>query len=292
MSISLLDSWEIHLASQNKSPTTIKSYLSHVRLYLLWCDETGGDLTRDDVKTHLADLIKGGSQANTVRLRLASLRAYTRWLVDEEEIPADPLIELKPPKVPVKVTEALTDDQLKALIKACQGRGFRDRRDEAIVRLMMETGIRASECVALNLADVNLTRGLVTIQKGKGFKGRIAPFGKHTAASLDRYIRMRKSHPLSKTPKLWLGVGGKTFGYFGLNDSLRDRAKTAGIEGFHLHLMRHTAATRWLGAGGSEQGLMSIAGWSSRSMLDRYTTASAAERALAESRNLGLGDLG
>ena len=88
-----------------------------------------------------------------------------------------------------------------------------------------------------------------------------------------------------------MGVGGKKFGYFGLNDTLRDRAKTAGIEGFHLHLMRHTAATRWLRAGGSEQGLMSVAGWSTRSMIDRYTGASASERAADEARGLGLGDL-
>ena len=83
----------------------------------------------------------------------------------------------------------------------------------------------------------------------------------------------------------------KTFAYFGLNDTLRDRAKTAGIAGFHLHLMRHTAATRWLRHGGSEGGLMAIAGWSTRSMMDRYTGASAAERAAAEARGLGLGEL-
>ena len=63
------------------------------------------------------------------------------------------------------------------------------------------------------------------------------------------------------------------------------------MKGFHLHLLRHTAATRWLRAGGSEQGLMTVAGWSSRAMLDRYTGASAAERAAAESRGLGLGDI-
>jgi integrase len=88
-----------------------------------------------------------------------------------------------------------------------------------------------------------------------------------------------------------LGAHGNNFAYFGLNDTLRDRAKTAGIEGFHLHLMRHTAATRWLRAGGSEQGLMSVMGWTTRSMLDRYTNASAAERAAAEARNLGLGEI-
>jgi integrase len=73
--------------------------------------------------------------------------------------------------------------------------------------------------------------------------------------------------------------------------ALKKRAEAAGINGFHLHLLRSTAATRWLRAGGSEGGLMAMAGWSTRAMLDRYTGASAAERAAAEARNLRLGEL-
>ena len=72
---------------------------------------------------------------------------------------------------------------------------------------------------------------------------------------------------------------------------LKARASSAGIEGFHPHLLRHTAATRWLRAGGSEGGLMSVAGWKTRGMLDRYTMSSAAERAATEARGLNLGDL-
>ena len=289
----LLTSWEISLRSQNKSPTTITSYKRGVRLYLDWCERSGhpAELTRAQVQTYTADLIEDGKEANTVRLRQAALRQFAKWLVDEDELADDPLVGLKPPKIPSKVVEALTDEQLRALIKACQGKSFRDRRDEALVRLMAETGLRASEVIGLAVGDVDLTRGLVTVRKGKGAKGRVAPFGPQTAASLDRYIRQRRAHKLADTDALWLGVGGKTFAYFGLNDTLRNRAKAAGIEGFHLHLMRHTAATRWLRAGGSEGGLMAVAGWSTRDMIDRYTGASASERAAAEARGLNLGEL-
>lgn len=290
----LLTSWEIILLSENKSPTTITCYLRGVRLYLTWCEDNGhpAQLTRAQVQRYAAELITDGKEANTVRLRLATLRQFAKWLLDEGELSEDPLIGLKPPKIPTKVVHGLSDEQLRALIKACKGPKFRDKRDEAIVRLMVETGMRASETVALTLADVEpLKDGIVVIHRGKGMKGRTAPFGPQTAAALDRYLRARRAHKFADTPGLWLGVGGKGFAYFGLNDTLRDRAKTAGIEGFHLHLMRHTAATRWLRAGGSEGGLMAIAGWSTRSMMDRYTGASAAERAAAEARGLGLGDL-
>ena len=69
------------------------------------------------------------------------------------------------------------------------------------------------------------------------------------------------------------------------------RAALAGIDDFHPHLLRHTAATRWLAAGGSEGGLMAIAGWRQRQMLDRYTAATASERAADEAKRLRLGDL-
>jgi site-specific recombinase XerD len=290
----LLNSWEIILIAENKSPTTISSYLRGVRLYFRWCEENGHpmQLTRAQVQQYSAELVAEGKEANTVRLRQASARQFARWLVAEGELPDDPLLGLKPPKIPTKLVQGLTDEQLRDLLKACKGPRFQDKRDEAIVRLMVETGMRASETVALTVADVQpLKDGVVAIRRGKGMKGRTVPFGPQTAAALDRYLRVRRSHKLADAPALWLGVGGKQFAYHGLNDALRARAKTAGITGFHLHLTRHTAATRWLRAGGSEGGLMAIAGWSTRDMIDRYTGASASERAAAEARGLNLGEL-
>lgn len=288
----LMQSWEIILTAENKSPTTITSYLRGVRLYLEWCGRNGHavQLTRAQVQQYAAELIAENKEANTVRLRQASLRAFARWLVAEGELAGDPLEGLKPPKLPAKVVEALSDDQVKAMLGTCRGRSFRDRRDEALIRLMAETGLRASETVALRTEDVDLPRGLVVVHRGKGMKGRVAPFSPQCAAALDRYIRARRSHANAASASLWLGARG-ALGYFGLNDSLRDRAQRAGVGGFHLHLLRHTAATRWLRAGGSESGLMAVAGWSTRDMIDRYTGASAAERAAAEARNLGLGEL-
>jgi site-specific recombinase XerD len=289
----LVGSWEISLVAANKSPTTVTSYLRGVDLYLRWCKDGGHpqELTRAQVQRYMAELTAGGKEANTVRLRQASLRAFARWLVEEEEIAEDPLVGLKPPKLPTKVVAGLTDDQLRDLLKACKGPTFRDKRDEALVRLLSETGLRASECCALAVTDLDLKRGLVTVRRGKGAKGRVAPFSPQAAAALDRYLRARRSHRLAATPALWLGSHGKGFAYFGLNDTLRDRARIAGIPDFHLHLFRHTAATRWLRAGGSEGALMTMAGWSNRTLIDRYTSATASERAAEEARRLNLGEL-
>lgn len=289
----LLPSWQLALKAERKSAGTIKVYADGVQKFLRWCANHGHppELTRPAVQAFLADLLDEGAQGNTARSRDLALKRYAAWLVDEGELSSNPLLGLKPPKADLKVVDALSDEQLKRLIHACKGAKLQDKRDEAIVRLMLETGMRASEVTGLQVADVNLLDGTLTVIRGKGGKGRVVPFSAQTAAAIDRYMRARRVHRLSETGALWLGGGGKSLGYFGLSKALKARADAAGIEGFHLHVMRHTAATRWLRAGGSEQGLMSVAGWSTRSMLDRYSSSSAAERAAAEARGLNLGDL-
>jgi len=289
----MLPSWELALRAERKSAQTLKSYGDGVRGFLRWCDTNGHTpaLDRDLVKTWVAELLESGAEPATARARQLGLRRFSAWLEEEGEVDTDPLLGLKAPKLDTKVTESLTDDELRRLIKACSGKQFRDRRDEAIVRLMAETGMRAGEVIGLTVADVDLQRGVVTVHRGKGGKGRVAPFGPQTARAIDRYTRMRRAHRLADTTALWLGDRGKELAYFGLRNALQYRAELAGLKGFHLHLLRHTAASRWLAAGGSEGGLMSVAGWSTRDMIDRYTRSTASERAADEARRLGLGDL-
>ncbi len=99
------------------------------------------------------------------------------------------------------------------------------------------------------------------------------------------------AHRLEARPELWLGDRGKAFSYDALHKTLTERAAKAGIEGFTPHKLRHTAAHRWLVAGGSEMGLMAVAGWARPDMLLRYTKAQASFRAAEEARRLNLGDI-
>ena len=289
----LLPSWELALRAERKSPATVKSYTEGVRAFLGYCDTAGvpAVLDRPTVNAFTASLLEAGREAATVRSRQLGVRRFSAWLVDEGELLADNLAGLKAPKLDSKVIEPLADEQIKALIKACAGPDLRERRDEAIVRLMVESGMRAGECVAIELADIDLREGTAVVRRGKGGKGRIVPFGPQTARALDRYIRARRGHRLADAPALWVGDRGKAFSYDALHKALGARARAAGITGFHPHLLRHTAAHRWLAAGGSEGGLMAVAGWSQPDMLMRYTRARAAERAAAEARDLNLGDL-
>ena len=158
------------------------------------------------------------------------------------------------------------------------------------MRLAIETAARAEEILAMEVGDVAPSSGMAVIQRGKGGRGRRVPFGPRTGQALDRYLRLRRAHLLASTPALWLGGRSQDLGYYGLRAALLRRAEEAGIDGFHIHRLRHTAASRWLEAGGSEGGLMAVAGWRSRGMVDRYVADTAMHRAADESRRLNLGE--
>jgi integrase len=266
-----------------------------MRLFIAWCQANGHTPAIDKtlLTVWIAGLLANGAEATTATLRQFAVKRFSAWLAAEGEIDTDPLLGVKPPKLDTKVVDGLTADEIRLLLKACSGRDFVARRDEAAVRLLAECGLRAGELVGLTTADVNLDKGLVVIQRGKGGKGRIVAVGPQTAASIDRYLRVRKTHRLAATPPLFLGGGSNqaNLGYHGLRCALRERARLAGIEGFHLHQLRHSFASRWLAGGGTEGGLMSAAGWSGRDMIDRYARHTASERAQVEARKLQLGDL-
>ena len=289
----LLPSWELALRAERKSPQTVKSYGDGVRRFLDWCTRTSHRpvLDRATVAAFVADLLEDGAEPATARARHLALRRFSAWLVDEDEADADLLIGSKAPQLDVKVVDPLSEAQLKALLAACAGREMRDRRDEALIRFMVETGARAGETVALTVPDVDLQAGTAVVRRGKGGKGRVVPFGPQTTRALDRYIRTRRTHRLAALPALWLGDRGKAFTYDALHKALGARAAAAGIDGFRPHRLRHTAAHRWLAAGGSEGGLMAVAGWTRPDVLLRYTRAQAADRAAEEARRLNLGDL-
>lgn len=289
----LLESWTLHLRAERKSTQTVKTYGDGVRRFIAWCtqNDIAPDLDRRTVNAFVSGLLDAGAEAATARSRQLSLRRFSAWLHEEGEIPEDRLANLKPPKLDSKIVPELSEEQLKALIKACKGNEFWERRDEAIIRLMIETGARAGEVISMQLDDVDLRAGMAVIRRGKGGKGRSVPVGPQTCRAIDRYLRARRAHRLAETADLWLGDRGKTLGYHGLYDSLARRATIAGIPDFHPHVLRHTAAGRWLAAGGSEGGLMAVAGWSRRDMIDRYTRATSERRAADEARRLHLGDL-
>lgn len=288
----LIPSFELSLAARNRSPRTIRSYGDTARLFAGFLAESGrpvliGDIRREDVEAFIKDQLEQWRPA-TAAVRYRSLQQFFNWLVDEDEIAVSPMARMRPPTVPDVPVPVVSDDDLTKLLRACEGGDFEARRDTAILRVMIDTGIRLAETTGLQVDDVDWNLR-VLIVTGKGRRPRSVPFGAKTAQALDRYRRIRDRHPLAGVPSFWLGSrGGLTDS--GLSQMLRRRCHQAGIPAIHPHQLRHTAAHEWLSRGGNEGDAMQLFGWRSREMLSRYGRSAADQRARDAHRRLSPGD--
>jgi integrase/recombinase XerC len=160
------------------------------------------DVQRKHVEWFLAWMIDTRS-ASTALNKYKGLQQFFRYLLDEEEIARNPMQRMSQPSTPQKLIPIVADDELAALLATCAGKTFLERRDTALIRLLMDTGARLSEITLLNVDDLDLKRDLVLVH-GKGDKQRAIPFGEKTGQALTRYLRARAKHKGFESPALFL----------------------------------------------------------------------------------------
>jgi site-specific recombinase XerC len=230
---------------------------------------------RGHIEDWLIGLEANGNSPSTVATRYRCLQQLWRWLLDEEEIDTSPMARMKPPAIPESVTPVLTGDEMRRLFAACSGKTFDQRRDLALLTVFVDTGARLAEMAGADLEDLDLDTCTLTVT-GKGTRTRRVHFGPSTATHLDRYLRLRASHPRADSEALWLGSRGR-LASVAIARMVDRRGAQAGVKGVHPHSFRHTFAHEYRSAGGSEGDLMILGGWRSRTMIDRYGRSAAAD---------------
>jgi len=300
----LLSSWELALEEGGKSPKTIVSYLKSVRALAAYL--AANSLTDDieqsgpaEVRAFLASEIKRTS-AVSAQVHYRNLRVWFGWLAREgERHTPNPMLNVDKPKAPEKVKPFLIDADMAALLKAASGQDFESRRDTALLRILMDTGVRVSGLANLRYdpkdddkTDVFLSQKRLRVTL-KGGRQTWVPIGAKSAAAIDRYIRVRARHSAHESPWLWLGTRGHDVGHMtdsGIRAMLKRRGLQAGVRGVHPHRFRHTFADNWLALGGNVDDLMSVAGWETYDMPLRYAKGRGVERARLAHARLSPGD--
>ncbi len=258
-------------------------------------------VTRSDVQGFLTELQATRSQA-TAHNRFRALRAFFNYCSegsDERTLRREPLgvIEhspmhrMAPPKLDEKPVPLLSPEQIEGLWAWTErpGRDLTRRRDSAIVRMFLATGVRASEMANLRLDDLDLRAQMVTVA-GKGRKWRRVPYSGAAATALDRYLAVRPINRWAdRSDHVWLGVKGHVT-RSGIQQMLERVGAQVGIEGLHPHLLRHVFVDAAFSAGMSESEVMALMGWSSAAMCRRYAAARREARAVESYRRLGIGD--
>ena len=186
----LLRSFERHLRAANRSERTIASYRVALRQAEAFLTARGlglADAGRADLEAFLGDLL-GYRAASTAATYYKVLRILYRWLEEEDEIARDPTAKMKPPIVPEQPVPVVPEDGLRRLLATCADKGFEDRRDTALVLLLVDVGPRRAELMGLKVSDVDFDLDVLLVL-GKGRRERALPFGRKSALALDRYLR-------------------------------------------------------------------------------------------------------
>ncbi len=284
----LTASWRRSLAARRASPRTITTYITAVEQLAAYLAAAGmptrvSTVRREHVEAWVTDLLARRAPT-TAHNRFRGCQAFFNWAVEEGEIRESPMARMKPPRLPEAPPPVLREAELRAILAGCErDKTWLGRRDEAILRVFMDTGARRAEVLGLRLEDVDLDRGVLSVT-GKGSRTRLVAIGDSTIRALDRYIRLRARKPGAAVPWLWLGRKGQ-LGETGVAGLIRARGAAAGLT-VHPHSFRHSYAHSMLSAGMQESDLMAVAGWRSREMLTRYAASTRQERALKSARAL------
>lgn len=277
--------YEEHLRDERgRSANTVRAYVGDVRALLAFAAERGSsgvaDLDLITLRGWLAAMDRQGSSRSSLARRVAAARSFTAWATSRGLVAADPAARLVAPAPRRRIPEVLRPGQVRqamdvALVRADDGEATH-LRDVAILELLYATGIRVSELVGVDVADVDWSRHAVRVL-GKGAKERVVPFGVPAARALTEWLERGR-------PAL-LGSGSGTAMFLGarggridprvvrrcVHDVLRHVPDAPDLG---PHGMRHSMATHMVESGADLRSVQEVLGHSSLGTTQIYTHVS------------------
>jgi site-specific recombinase XerD len=263
----------LYLESTDRSRHTINAYRLDLRQFARWFGGVNGDemepanVTPTDLCEFKHFLMEDEQlRPASVNRKLASLRAFLKWAAGEK------LLEV-PPRMPQGVEQvsaapkALDRREMNSLIRAVERHG--SVRDQAIILVLINTGLRVNELSELNLADVETSerKGKVIVRSGKGGKRREVPLNVEARRALLAYMEARKE---DRDSALFLSQQGSRLGSRGIQDLVAKYGRLAGLD-VTPHALRHTFCTNLLRAGTDIVTVAKLAGHADISTTSIYT---------------------
>jgi integrase/recombinase XerC len=267
-----------YLFEQAKSESTINQYRRGIAHFVRWLEQTYGEafdpaavVPRDvaDWKAHQQTVERAAPA--TINQRLTALSRFFQWAVANGHARTDPTAAVKQLRIDQAAPKSLDNKQVRRLLRQVERE--ENRRDIALVTLLLETGLRVSEALALAPVDleINERSGSVTVRRGKGGQSRVVPLTAEARRALSDYLESVK---VKNTEPLWRGQRGALTDPAGIYKLLKNLAFRAGLDPGLVtpHVLRHTFSTRYLERNpGDLRGLAALLGHRSLDTVMIYT---------------------
>ena len=261
------------------SRNTLEAYRSDLLQYGRFLDERGSTAVKADgaeIESFLAALGGSGGRAAspaTIHRKAACLRSFYRLLRREGLLESDPTATVTAPRRGRKLPQVLTRGEVTKLLDQPRGTAPTDLRDRALLELMYACGLRASEAIGLDVADVDVEEGVLRA-RGKGSKERVVPVGHTAVDAVRRYLERGRPALVGARVEshLFVNFRGGALTRQGLYKIVRRHATSAGLaDRMSPHTLRHTFATHLLAGGCDLRSVQEMLGHADVATTQLYT---------------------
>lgn len=256
---------------------TTQSYGRDLRHFVSWLEQAQvtqcADVKKHHVQQYSAYLFRQSKSTKTIQRQLSSIRNLFRFLIHQGECSNNPADGVSAPKHAQRLPRVVDTETLnQALNKgAAKQEGPLQQRDQAIMELLYSSGLRLSEVINLNIAELDMQEGMVRVT-GKGGKTRMVPVGKAAIKAIQVWLKARQQLPITDTNALFLNHRGGRLGPRGLQKRLRQYGIEQGLQQqLHPHMLRHSFASHMLEASGDMRALQELLGHADLATTQIYT---------------------
>lgn len=277
----LVDKWLSSLKIQHYQPATIQTYYQSLQAFLIFLQDKALDDVQKIQRTHISDYLakridKDNISKNTAQQELTVLRQFFKWLIKENLITENPTQTHKIKRTPRALPNLIDVDVLQALLEQPAPQDNKQQilwqRDRAMLELLYGSGLRVSELIGLNLADIDISQKILHIV-GKGDKTRLVPLGEKAWQALQDYLPVRQDW-LKQTSQsaVFISKSKQRLTTRSVQLRIKYHAKRANIaQEMYPHLLRHCFASHILASSGDLRGVQELLGHENIATTQIYT---------------------
>lgn len=237
-----------------------------------WLRDNGVDdiesITSTHIKRYFVSLQDRGLTDHSQHDYARVVRTFLTYCVRDELLEKNPFSKVKMPRVADDLPIILEDDGIQMALRSVSS-----QRDRLIIRFILDSGIRASELLAMNIADVDLETGIVVVRLGKGQKSRYTTIGAITRREVKKYL-INRQNPTGREPLIATEQGEGRLSFYGLMSTFRRMRRDCGVENLTAHTLRRTMATKSLESGLDAYIVARLLGHADLQMLRKYVRLS------------------